>query len=119
MRQTILSLVILSFMLGFITPACGFMWGGKYSVIEICTDQGIEQRVVRNKDNPNKPNHSKAENTCDFCFQNANLSAYLISTHTDILSIYNMRVTTLFNHQNIVALTINKTHLARGPPALS
>lgn len=119
MRQTALLLVILSFLLGIIAPACGFMWDGKYSVIEICTTEGIEQRVVANADNPNKPSHDQAKNNCDFCFQNANLGNYLLSSEEIATRVYNVKTKHAFTHQRKISDSFSTTNLARGPPVLS
>ena len=46
--------ILTAFLLGIIAPACGFAWNGKFSVIEICTAKGIEQKIVSNDDLPPK-----------------------------------------------------------------
>ena len=119
MRQTTLSLIIFSFMLGFIVPACGFMWGGKYSVIEICTDQGIEQRLVSDDTNPTQPTHDQSSKKCDFCFKTTHLNSYIIPPSHTYLALYNTQITVLVNHQNFIALSLDHKLFARGPPHLS
>ena len=73
--------VLISFLLGIVAPACGFAWGnnggGKYSVVEICTAQGIENRVVESEDQQNTPMMAEQ---CEFCFASANLKSFLPST---------------------------------------
>lgn len=64
--------VLLTFVLGFLGPACNFLWGGQYSVVEICTTFGIEKRVVQNDEQPDEPSSAKKE--CPFCFQSANMA---------------------------------------------
>ena len=75
MKNSLHIFVLIAFLLGIIAPACGFMWGGAYSVIEICTAQGLESRVIADNQQPDHPPQTKKQ--CDFCFQSANLTAYL------------------------------------------
>jgi len=121
MRQATLSLIILSFMLGFIAPACGFMWGGQYSVIEICTTQGIEQRIVLNDTNPTQPNHDHEQSTeeCEFCYKNANLGSYLLNSNIITALIFEQKTKITFARQNKLAEALSTVHLARGPPSFS
>jgi hypothetical protein len=73
-------IVLIAFIGGIIAPACGFNWGGKFSVIEICTAQGLEARIVNNNLEPlNSPltPHQKAADKCQFCFASAHNQAYL------------------------------------------
>ena len=70
MRNIVHFIVIFTFALGIIAPACGFAWSGKYSVIEICTANGYEARIVANDEEPNTPNHQMSDQ-CQFCFSNA------------------------------------------------
>ncbi len=106
-------------MLGFIAPACGFMWGGQYSVVEICTSQGIEQHIVADNTNPSQPDHKTADEQCEFCFQNINLGNYLLNTH-DITTLYfDIRTKIRFTRQNIITDNFSTLPLARGPPVLS
>ncbi len=68
-------LVILALLVGVIAPACGFAWGNnQYSVIEICTAQGIENRLVENEnvENENTPNEPHLYESCAFCFAQNN-----------------------------------------------
>lgn len=77
MKNSLHIFVLTAFLLSVIAPACGFSWGGKFSVIEICTAQGIETRVVENDQNPDdQPSHQMADQ-CQFCFASANLTNFL------------------------------------------
>ncbi len=77
MKNYLHILALSAFLLSIIAPACGFMWGGKYNVIEICTAQGIETRVVESDQSSDKtPDHQMADQ-CQFCFASANLSGFL------------------------------------------
>lgn len=78
MKQTLHILTLTAFLLGIIAPACGFAWGGKYSLIEICTANGVETRLIANDDPPSDEAPAPMmEDKCQFCFANANLTAFL------------------------------------------
>ncbi|NCO03627.1 MAG: hypothetical protein GW903_05505 [Alphaproteobacteria bacterium] len=66
-------LVFTCFLVGVIAPACGFSWGGKFSVIEICTAEGFERRIVENNQSGD---HGQTSDQCQFCFQNAHIKDY-------------------------------------------
>lgn len=83
MIKTLHILTIIAFMAGIIAPACGFAWGGKYSVIEICTDQGIESRIVAENETPSDE-APMAKDQCQFCFANAHINALIPASHVDI-----------------------------------
>lgn len=78
MRQTLQILTLSAFLLGIIAPACGFAWGNgdsKYSVIEICTANGLESRLVADNENPDTPPHQTTDQ-CQFCFSNTHLTSF-------------------------------------------
>ncbi len=76
MRHTLHILTLTVFLLSIIAPACGFAWNGAYSVIEICTADGYESRIVANDQEPNTPDHDIADQ-CQFCFANAHLTSII------------------------------------------
>ena len=77
MRQTFHILALIAFLLGIIAPACGFAWNGKYSVVEICTAQGYESRIVINNEEPaNTPKHQMADQ-CQFCFSSVHVTGFV------------------------------------------
>ena len=78
MKSSLHIFVAFAFLTGILAPACGFSWGGKYSVVEICTTEGIEQRVVDNgqqPDNNGDPTPTMKDN-CAFCFASANVKFF-------------------------------------------
>lgn len=106
--------VLIAFLVGVIAPACGFVWGGKYSVIEICTAQGIESRVVNNDDLPKSPHF---EEQCQFCFSQANLKS-LMPVLILIEKQKTVRERAQFSqYQDIVLSRLSQDHAARAPPA--
>lgn len=105
--------VLFAFLAGIIAPACGFAWGGKYSVVEICTTEGIESRVVQGEERPSKPHASEQ---CQFCFAHANLKIFLpdVAAHEAIIFI---RAKTQFQHYDQLFLSrLSRDHAARAPP---
>lgn len=74
MKRFLHVFVLIAFLTGIIAPACGFAWGGKFSVVEICTAQGIEQKIVESDDEEQSPS---AHEECLFCFQSANMNGFL------------------------------------------
>ena len=76
MRNYLHILTLIAFLGGVIAPACGFSWGGNFSVIEICTAQGFETRVINNEETPDAPTPTMGGD-CQFCFANANLTSFL------------------------------------------
>lgn len=74
MKPVLHIFILLAFVMGIIAPACGFAWGGKYSVVEICTTDGIESRVVENEEQEHAPSMSE---DCAFCFASANIKSFL------------------------------------------
>lgn len=106
--------VLLAFLVGVIAPACGFVWGGKYSVIEICTAQGMESRVVSNEDQPQKPHY---EEQCQFCFAQANIKSFL-SVSVELEQRLGVFERVQFGqYQEILLSRLSQDHAARAPPA--
>jgi hypothetical protein len=75
MSKTTHIIVIAAFLLGIIAPACNFAWGGKFSVVEICTAQGIEQKLVENKQQPDRP--PAMEDNCSFCIASVTVKIFV------------------------------------------
>lgn len=67
MRFLIHQIVLLGFITALLAPACGFAWGGQFSVIEICTEKGIEHKIIADAQNNEAP--SSPAYACQFCFQ--------------------------------------------------
>lgn len=111
--------VAIAFLTGVIAPACGFSWGGKYSVIEICTSEGIESRIVDTSQNGqnNLPAH-KAGDQCQFCFQSANVKDSfppLTQIKKKIVSLERIQYA---QYETIILNTQHTPQSLRGPPAL-
>lgn len=106
--------VLLAFLVGVIAPACGFAWGGKYSVVEICTAQGMESRIVENEEDPSLPHY---EEQCQFCFAQANIKSFLsVSVELEQrLSVFE-RVQ-FGQYQEILLSRLSHDNAARAPPA--
>lgn len=114
MTQKLHIIVLLAFLTGIIAPACGFMWGGNYSVIEICTSNGIENRVIANDDQPSTP---QTQDQCEFCFTSANLTAFLMpeGRHTKIA--YAAEKIRFEQYEDIVLTRFQTNISSRGPPS--
>lgn len=113
MTKSLHFFVLFSFLIGIIAPACGFAWGGKYSVIEICTTEGIESRVVKGEQQPTKPHASEQ---CQFCFAHANLKSFLPDVKTLELTAF-IFTKTQFQHYDLLFLSrLSRDHAARAPP---
>lgn len=109
--------VLLAFLAGIIAPACSFAWGGigagKFSVVEICTAQGIESRIVENDQDPERP---MAHEQCQFCFAQANfqsLMPVLAQFEQKIVAIERLK---LRHYQAILFSRLSQGHAARAPP---
>ena len=113
------SVILLCFLAGVLAPACGFSWGGKYSVVEICTSQGIEQRVVdATPEDDSDPAQTMAEK-CQFCFATANMKAFLpadLAMAQATVSVQKQRV----ERYTLIVLSRPTSHEEpRGPPVLT
>ena len=104
----------MAFLGGIIAPACGFAWGGKYSVIEICTAQGFETKIVDN--DQDQPQHIADQ--CQFCFANAHLTSFLPkTTNIETVVFYTNKIR--FNQYETVFLSrVQHDHAARAPPSI-
>ena len=113
------SFILLCFLVGVVAPACGFSWGGKYSVVEICTAQGIEQRVVDTAPTDDSSPHKTVGEDCQFCFAAANMKAFLpadMPVMKAAVSLQKQRI----NHYTLIVLSRTTSHEEpRGPPVLS
>jgi hypothetical protein len=109
--------ILIAFLAGIIAPACGFMWGGQYSVIEICTAQGIETRIVANEDQPSAPMPNMA-NDCAFCFASANMVSFLPEATAIERQAFRAEKIRFGQYENIVLARLNTNISSRGPPAV-
>ena len=120
MRTLFHSIVIMSFLLGIIAPACGFMWGGKASFIEICTAQGIEKRfVTAQAETPPMPPSHIMDDSCSFCFQSNHVAAFLAPSSKGLYDQFQKEKRSLALYR---ALLLNKQRLLpnpRAPPILT
>ena len=117
MKQTLHIIVLTAFLGGIIAPACGFAWGGKYSVIEICTAQGLESRIVDNDSNSDNNPAQKMADQCQFCFSQAHLSAFLVNERV-LEQAYFAAEKIRFNlYKTIYLSRRHSDHAARAPPA--
>ncbi len=105
--------VLLAFLVGVIAPACGFSWSGKYSVIEICTSQGMESRIVSKEGQPKAPH---VEKQCQFCFAQANLKSFLpVSMILERNLVIFERIKRR-QYQAVLIFHLSRDHAARAPP---
>lgn len=124
MQQKLSLFITISFLLGIIAPACGFMWGGQgSSMIEICTAQGIEMRLVTNdlqpnQDPTNQPSNPMMGDNCDFCFQNANFTGALLNTATLEKIGFQSNKIRFHLYETILLSHTSYNNTARGPPTL-
>jgi galactose-1-phosphate uridylyltransferase len=110
--------LLIAFLGGIIAPACGFSWGGKFSVVEICTTQGIELRVVQDDTTPDTPRNQHASEQCEFCFSNTHITALNHDASQNLIfSAYTERLR--FDLYETIYLSRIKNNLsARGPPII-
>jgi hypothetical protein len=119
MKQILHIFILIAFLAGIIAPACGFMWGGQYSVIEICTAQGLETRIIANENRPNTPapNMPNMANDCAFCFATANVVNFLPAAITLEQITFNAEKIRFRQYEDIVLAKYNTNISSRGPPA--
>lgn len=116
MRAILHFFIIIAFLAGIIAPACGFLWGGNFSVIEICTAQGIESRIVADTgDSNNTPAH-KTSDKCQFCFSHANLVADIAPDFTLETVHFQVEKLKFQAYERLVFARINPQAAARAPP---
>lgn len=115
MKHPVHTFVLIAFLAGIIAPACGFAWGGKFSVVEICTTEGIEQRLVEN-DQQDGEHVPSAENDCLFCFQTANFSGFLPEAIVSDVS-YIVREEVFKRDELAFFNSFSFDHGARAPPS--
>lgn len=118
MKKGLHFIVLITFLVGVLAPACGFSWGNngnsKFSVVEICTTEGIENRIVEGEQDPN-PEHASEQ--CQFCFAQAKLDYALFGLKT-FQSALSIRETDQARHYEVFLLSrLSNDHAARGPPA--
>lgn len=108
---------MVAFLGGIIAPACGFMWGGQYRVIEICTAKGLENRVVADTSDNGNPNNKMAKD-CEFCFANANVLAHLPASSSLIKVAFTAEKLKFQHYEDILLSRLNTDISSRGPPSL-
>lgn len=115
MKNKLHILVLIAFLTGIIAPACGFAWGGSYSVVEICTAQGFENRIVMN-DEQDSPHHMQEQ--CEFCFTNQKITASLMSKYEIEQHLYAVEKKRIFQYEDVL-LSRSIDHTSpRGPPTI-
>lgn len=97
MRFYILHIALIAFIMGLIAPACGMMWGGKMSVLEICTTNGMVQIAIADDTDNQKP-PKLASDTCPYCFSFAHLTMY-----TPAAQGISVPVSLALKHQDVLA----------------
>jgi hypothetical protein len=102
-----------------IAPACGVAWGGKFSLVEVCTTQGIEIKVVENTSAPSNPSspHQQANEDCQFCFQNTHLMAGVMDAQIINHPKYSLTTKILSTRDILYRQILSQYHTARGPPS--
>ena len=114
MKNKLHILVLIAFLGGIIAPACGFAWGGKYSVVEICTAQGFENRIVMN-DEQELPHQMQEQ--CEFCFTHQNVAAFLPDTQKIEPYLHTFERNRIAQYEDIL-LSRSIDHTSpRGPPS--
>lgn len=117
MNKTIHQIALLAFVIGLIAPACGFAWGGKYSVMEICSLDGIKQVIVSNNDqDPTTPDPTKsAKEKCSFCFGQKNIDQIAVA---DALSSYDGVISSedITEYQRLISEENSSAYNPRAPP---
>lgn len=116
MNKTIHHIALLAFIIGLIAPACGFAWGGKYSVVEICSLDGIKQVVIPNSEDPTEPIPNKStKEKCSFCFGQKNIDQISL---VDILPSYDHALSddTIIEYQRLVSKNSGSAYNPRAPP---
>jgi hypothetical protein len=117
MRAFLHILVLVAFLGGIIAPACGFLWGGNFSVIEICTTNGIENRIVADNQDSNDtaPNHQKTDN-CQFCFTQAHLASQLVPVIIFESVFFQNEKLRFEQYEENYLLHLHNDYAARAPP---
>ena len=118
MRQTLCLFILISFVGGIIAPACDFLWGEKYSVIEICTLNGLETRVVGNDQSPSDDQAPSIDRNCEFCFQNANFAGHIPTAATIEKLGFSALKLRFQSYETALLSRTTSQHSARGPPSL-
>ncbi len=115
MRNIAHFIVVFTFSLSIIAPACGFSWGGnQYSAIEICTANGIETKLVQNEEQPSDT-HFKEQ--CQFCFANTHVDK-TITLAISVLKQESDQTKQRFTLYEDTFLSRQSSPIsARGPPA--
>jgi hypothetical protein len=106
--------IILGLLCAAFGPACQFLWGGQYSIVEICTAQGIEKQIVQSDETPPFP--EQAKNDCAFCLQQAHANALMPDTKNPAMVANPVRQTVSFTAISYDAPLLWRDQNPRGPP---
>ncbi|NQZ13830.1 MAG: hypothetical protein HRT94_03245 [Alphaproteobacteria bacterium] len=119
MRNYFHIFVLLSFLVGVIAPACGLSWGGKYSVIEICTADGWENRIVENNQSgtPSNSDHS-AKEQCQFCIQTSLLKNMILPSSNTLMMMGKAERIQISRYQTLRDEYAQSLYNPRAPPFL-
>jgi hypothetical protein len=117
MRNLLYILIILSFVLAGLSPACKFI-SGQTQQIEICSYDGIKTVTIADKQVPDNRDHEhKSSQDCAFCFAQSNLKlmkaippAFTLFKQHSLESILTLTVLDLTRYETAAS--------PRGPPAL-
>lgn len=109
-------LMITAFLAAIIAPACGFSWNGKYSIIEICNAQGVEQKIVSNDELPPSKHQETTIEDCQFCFQNHHLTMALSHSPADKKMHAPLKKQIIAAHDMLYQQVRSHDRAARAPP---
>lgn len=119
MKNYLHILTLTAFLLGVIAPACGFAWGGTLNVIELCTDKGIEFRIIANNKQKDKNPVPMVADECQFCFTNTTLTNFL-PENVSIKIKYNNTEKQQYSLYEVVLLSHStRSKKSRAPPILT
>lgn len=111
-------ITLIAFITGLIAPACGFAWGGKYSVITICTDKGFESRVIADNDQDNNAPSPLLHEKCQFCFSNHHVVAFLPPAPAQKTQIIALEKHIFSQHDVVLLSKFHSKVRPRAPPFL-
>lgn len=111
-------LILIAFLGGIIAPACGFSWGGKYSVVEICTAQGIELKLVDGEGQPAPKHTPKIKDQCQFCVNHQHLAKAITSDPILIHFAYTQEKLRFSSFETAFLKRFETPIHARAPPVL-
>jgi len=109
-------LILTAFLAAIIAPACGFAWNGKYSIIEICNAQGVEQKIVSNDDLPPSDHQKNTQQDCQFCIQKHNFHADIVAYNDVKIRPAPLQKQIIAAQHDIYQSTLSQYYAARAPP---